>query len=101
MVIGRRSDDTGVPAEVRHREINREIQSRLAAALDACAAVDRESRRGDGGRTISRYQNILSRLQGALDAARELGEPALAEIISREKEAVLLKMNRCAGPGSR
>lgn len=96
---GQRSDGE-VPVEFHRRELRRKIESKVAGALDACARADRLWRPGDVRPSLSRYQNILSRLQRAQDEARELGEPELFEIIAREKEAVLLRMRRCGAPRS-
>jgi hypothetical protein len=92
-----KGSDIEVPVEFHRRELKRHIESDVAGALDACAAADRLWRPGDPRPSLSRYQNVLSRLQRAQGESRELGDLELFEIIAREKEAVLLRMQRCGG----
>jgi len=89
--------DPGLPDGLRCRELKRDIESKVASALDACAAADAAFGCEEHQKTLARYQNVEGRLRMASRAAADLDDFRLIAIINREWETVIGKQEKCRG----
>jgi hypothetical protein len=82
-------------AELRQRDLKRDIEARFALALDALAVADREFASGNYQSSFLKYQALETRLWQIFLRAEELEDPALLLLVLRERETLQRKIEDC------